>query len=77
MLGHVCWSSPIVEMIGGILQMQRQKLHPTINIDELDPDIDLDVCANQGIDFAAKIMLNNSFGFGGLNSSDLVKYWEG
>lgn len=76
MLGHVCWSSPIVEMIGGILQMDRKRLHPSINIDELDPQIDLDVCPNKSVDFAAKIMLNNSFGFGGLNSSALVRYYE-
>ena len=76
MLGHVCWSSPIVEMIGGILQMQRKKLHPSINIDEIDPEIDLDVCPNTAVDFAAKIMLNNSFGFGGLNSSAIIRYYE-
>lgn len=76
MLGHVCWTAPIVEMIGGILQMQRKRLHPTINIDNLDPVIGLDVCPNYSVDFAAKIMLNNSFGFGGLNCSALVRYYE-
>ena len=76
MLGHVCWSSPIVEMIGGILQMHRKKLHPSINIDDIDPEIDLDVCANCSVDFASKIMLNNSFGFGGLNSCAIIKYYE-
>lgn len=76
MLGHVCWAAPIVEMIGGILQMQRKRLHPTINIDNLDPRIDLDVCANHSVDFAAKLMLNNSFGFGGLNCSALIRHYE-
>lgn len=76
MLGHVCWSSPIVEMIGGILQMQRKKLHPSINIDHLDPAIDLDVCPNIAVDYAAKTMLNNSFGFGGLNCSAIIRLYE-
>lgn len=76
MLGHVCWAASIVEMIGGILQMQRKRLHPTINIDELDPEINLDVCPNHSIDFESKIMLNNSFGFGGLNCSALIRRYE-
>ena len=76
MLGHVCWSAPIVETIGGILQMHRNKLHPTINIDELDPEIDLDVCANHAIEYPVRFMLKNSFGFGGLNCSSLIGRYE-
>src|SRR5215471_3333172 len=44
MLGHTCWSAPIVETIAAILQMNAGKLHPSINIDELDPEVDVDVC---------------------------------
>ena len=73
MLGHVCWSAPIVETIGGILQMNNNMLHPTINISELDPEIDLDVCANQAQAHNINYMLKNSFGFGGLNCCSLIK----
>ena len=76
MLGHVCWSAPIVEAIGGILQMNNNKLHPSINIDELDPEIDLDVCANKAQDFEINYMLKNSFGFGGINCCSLFKKFE-
>ncbi|MBU1077312.1 MAG: beta-ketoacyl-[acyl-carrier-protein] synthase family protein, partial [Spirochaetes bacterium] len=76
MLGHVCWSAPIVESIGGILQMQHSKLHPTINIDELAPEVDLDVCADGPKDFEITYMLKNSFGFGGLNCCSLIKKYE-
>ncbi len=76
MLGHVCWSAPIVETIGGILQMNNNKLHPSINIDEIDPEIDLDVCANQAKEFEINYMLKNSFGFGGINCSSLIKKYE-
>lgn len=72
MLGHVCWSAPIVETIGAILQMHRGRLHPTINVDELDPEIDLDVCANQAQDCDVRYLLKNSFGFGGLNCCALL-----
>ncbi len=77
MLGHACWSAPIVETIGAILQMNHGKIHPTINIDTLDPEIDLDVCANHAIDHQINIMIKNAFGFGGINCASLIgKYRE-
>lgn len=77
MLGHVCWSAPIVETIGGILQMKEGKLHPSINIDELDPEVDLDVCKDGPVDHPINIMLKNSFGFGGINCCSLIKRYDG
>ena len=76
MLGHTCWASPLVETIGGLLQMKHKKLHPTINIDKQDPEIDLDICANKAVDFDFKYMLKNSFGFGGVNCVTLIKKYE-
>ncbi len=67
MLGHTCWSAPAVETVAGLLQMKHGKLHPSINIEEQDPEIDLNVCANEAVDHQPKMMLKNSFGFGGLN----------
>jgi 3-oxoacyl-(acyl-carrier-protein) synthase len=77
MLGHTCWAAPIVETIGGILQMQRGRLHQTINIDRLDPEVDLDVCASGPVDIDARTMIKNSFGFGGLNCCSLIRRWDG
>lgn len=77
MLGHNCWSAATVETVAAILQMQKGELHPSINIDELDPEMDLDVCRNQGQKHQIKVMLKNSFGFGGLNSISLIKRYEG
>ena len=76
MLGHTCWAAPIVETIGGLLQMQNDRLHPTINIDELDPKVDLDVCANKAVEHRINYMLKNSFGFGGLNACSIIKRYE-
>lgn len=76
MLGHTCWASPIIETIGGLLQMKYGKLHPTINIDTIDPDIDLDICANKAVDHQINYMLKNSFGFGGVNCVSLIKRYE-
>jgi 3-oxoacyl-(acyl-carrier-protein) synthase len=76
MLGHTCWASPLVETIGGILQMQNGKLHPTINISKLDPEVDVDVCANKAVDIQVDLMLKNSFGFGGLNCCSVIRNWK-
>jgi 3-oxoacyl-(acyl-carrier-protein) synthase len=76
MLGHTCWAAPLVESVGGILQMNGGVLHPSINIDELDPAVDLNVCANAPQECRVTYMLKNSFGFGGLNSCSLYKRYE-
>ncbi|MBN1685727.1 MAG: beta-ketoacyl-[acyl-carrier-protein] synthase family protein [Spirochaetales bacterium] len=76
MLGHTCWAAPIVETIGGIMQMHRGELHPTINVDEVDPAVDLDICLGGRVSHKINIMLKNSFGFGGLNSCSLIKKYE-
>jgi len=76
MLGHTCWASPLVETVGGLLQMKYGKLHPTINIRTLDPEIDLDVVLEPCV-FQIDLMLKNSFGFGGINSCSLIRRYEG
>lgn len=77
MLGHTCWSAPAVETVAAILQMNRGWLHPSINIDNLDPEIDLDVCANRATKHEVRTLMKNSFGFGGINCCALLRRWEG
>jgi 3-oxoacyl-(acyl-carrier-protein) synthase len=72
-LGHAGWSAGAVESIGAILQMNNSKLHPSINIDNIDPEIDLDVCANESQDWEINYLMKNSFGFGGLNACAIFK----
>jgi 3-oxoacyl-[acyl-carrier-protein] synthase I len=77
MLGHTCWAAPVVEMIAAILQMNAGKLHPSINVDDLDPEVDLDVCAgDQSIDYRVRTLMKNSFGFGGINSVSILRRFE-
>ena len=77
MLGHTCWASPIVETIAGLLQMKHGRLHPTIYIVRLDPEVDLDVCAKGPVEHRIRYMLKNSFGFGGINACSLIRRYEG
>jgi 3-oxoacyl-(acyl-carrier-protein) synthase len=76
MLGHTCWSAPTVEAIAGILQMNRGTLHPSINVDNLDPEVDLDICANRAVQHPVRTFLKNSFGFGGINCCALFRRYE-
>jgi len=76
MLGHTCSAAPVVELIASILQMQAGVLHPSINIDELDPEIDLDVCRGSKAPHPVEHLLKNSFGFGGLNCVSVVRRYR-
>ncbi|MBW2464939.1 MAG: beta-ketoacyl-[acyl-carrier-protein] synthase family protein [Deltaproteobacteria bacterium] len=74
LLGHTCWAAPVVETVAVILQMRAGQLHPSINIDNLDPEIDLDVCrGDKPIDHQIEFCLKNSFGFGGINCVSILR----
>jgi len=72
LIGHTLPASATVELVGGILQMRGGQLHPSINIDEIDPEVDLDVCANASVNWPVRFFVKNSFGFGGLNAAIVV-----
>ena len=76
MLGHTCWAAATVETVAAILQMNAGKLHPSINVDTLDPEIDLDVCLHKPVEKDVRFFMKNSFGFGGINAVSLFKRWE-
>lgn len=80
MLGHTGWTANTVELIASILQMNNSTLHPSINIDELDPEIEelgIDVCPNEKVEnYEFNYFLKNSFGFGGINCCTVIKKWE-
>ena len=78
MLGHTGWTCHTVELIGAIMQMNNSTLHPSINIEEIDPECEgLDVCANKKIEnYEVNYLLKNSFGFGGINCCSVIKKWD-
>ncbi|MCC6523242.1 MAG: beta-ketoacyl-[acyl-carrier-protein] synthase family protein [Polyangiaceae bacterium] len=73
MLGHTCWAAPAVESIAAILQMNGGMLHPSINIENIDPEIDLDVCNGKSVEHAVRYCMKNSFGFGGINAVSIMR----
>ncbi len=72
MTGHALSSASMIELIAGIMQMNNGTVHPTINQEEKDPELDLDFVSNQGREHKIGHFMSNSFGFGGFNSSIIV-----
>ena len=69
MTGHLLGAAGVVESIACLLAMQHQIVPPTINLDNLDPLVDLDVTPNIAKPRSIEYALNNGFGFGGHNGS--------
>jgi 3-oxoacyl-(acyl-carrier-protein) synthase len=72
MTGHPLTAAGLVELVATIKQMQNNVLHPTINLEEPDPQCDLDFVPNQARDYHFDIALSNGFGFGGLNTALVI-----
>ncbi|HXG37675.1 MAG TPA: beta-ketoacyl-ACP synthase II [Bacteroidota bacterium] len=73
MIGHLLGAAGAVEAIATILSVQRNKVHPTINQEEPDPECDLNYIPNKAQDWEINAAISNTFGFGGHNASLLVK----
>ena len=71
-LGHLLGASGGVEFVISILSMMHQLIPPTLNLDNQDPECDLDFVPNQARQVALDRVLSNSFGFGGHNACLVV-----
>jgi 3-oxoacyl-[acyl-carrier-protein] synthase II len=69
MTGHTLGAAGAIESVYIILAMQRGMLPPTINYGYPDPDCDLDYVPNNPRPAKIRLALNNSFGFGGTNTT--------
>ena len=58
-----------------VLALQHQMLPPTINLDTPDPECTLDYVPNKAIPHSFDIGLSNSFGFGGINATLIMRRW--
>lgn len=76
MTGHECWMAGASEVIYSILMMQHSFIAPNINLTEPDEDSAKLNIARTRIDANIDVFLSNSFGFGGTNSSLIVKKWN-
>ena len=77
MTGHLLGAAGAVEAIATALALQNGVLPPTMNLENPDPQCDLDFVPNQARKQQVDIALSNSFGFGGHNATLVLKRWEG
>jgi 3-oxoacyl-[acyl-carrier-protein] synthase II len=76
MTGHLLGGAGGLEAGITVLSLINQVLPPTINLDNPDPECKLDYVANKAISHTFDIALSNSFGFGGINASLIMRRWD-
>jgi 3-oxoacyl-[acyl-carrier-protein] synthase II len=69
MTGHLLGGAGAVEAVVCVLVLERDLLPPTINLDDPDPECDLDYVANTARPARVDAVMSNSFGFGGHNAT--------
>ncbi|MBP8053739.1 MAG: beta-ketoacyl-ACP synthase II, partial [Burkholderiaceae bacterium] len=73
MTGHLLGGAGGIESVFTVMALHTQKIPPTINLFNQDPECDLDYCANTARDAKIEVALKNNFGFGGTNGSLVFK----
>jgi 3-oxoacyl-[acyl-carrier-protein] synthase II len=68
MIGHLTGAAGAVEAAATILALQNGSIPPTINLEEPDPECDLDYVPNVARPADIQLAISNSFGFGGVNA---------
>jgi 3-oxoacyl-[acyl-carrier-protein] synthase II len=76
MTGHLLGAAGGVEAIVSILSIYKGVVPPTINLDNPDPECDLDYVPHKSRQMTVNYAISNSFGFGGTNACLLFKRFE-
>lgn len=69
MIGHALGAAGGLEAVATIMAIKTGKVHPTINVTDLEPEVDIDIVANKMQEHKIDVGISNSFGFGGHNST--------
>ncbi len=76
MTGHLLGGAGAIEFIACVLQMNNGYIHQTVGLEHPDEELDLDYVQGHGVEMDIEYALSNSFAFGGLNASILVKKYH-
>jgi 3-oxoacyl-[acyl-carrier-protein] synthase II len=76
MTGHLLGAAGGVEAVISILAMDRGVLPPTINLENPDPECDLDYIPNRARKAQVEVTMSNSFGFGGTNACVIFRKYR-
>ena len=77
MTGHLLGGAGGLEAGISVLALRDQMLPPTINLENPDPECDLDYVPNHARKASVEYALSNSFGFGGTNAALIFRRWSG
>jgi 3-oxoacyl-[acyl-carrier-protein] synthase II len=75
-MGHLLGAAGGVEAIATLLSIRENLAPPTINLQEPDPECDLDYAPNAARELNIQYAMSNSFGFGGTNATIIFKRFE-
>jgi 3-oxoacyl-[acyl-carrier-protein] synthase II len=75
--GHMLGAAGAVELAISALAIQNSAVPPTINLENQDPQCDLDCVPNTAREMNVEAVVNNSFGFGGHNATTIAKKFRG
>lgn len=73
MTGHTLGAAGAIELIATVMALREGILPPTINLDNPDPQCDLDYIPHTAREMEIKAAMSNSFGFGGHNAAIIVQ----
>jgi 3-oxoacyl-[acyl-carrier-protein] synthase II len=76
MLGHAMGAASALEAAVCALAIHSGRIPPTIQLEEPDPECDLDYVPNEQRVQRVDVALNNAYGFGGNNSCLILKRYE-
>ncbi len=76
MIGHLLGAAGAVEAVASVKTIETGIIPPTINLENPDPECDLDYVPNEAVEMDVKVVLSNSFGFGGTNACLVFKKIE-
>jgi 3-oxoacyl-[acyl-carrier-protein] synthase II len=74
--GHMLGAAGVAEAIFSVLAIRHQTVPPTVNLDRQDPACDLDYVPNTPREAQVKVVMSNSFGFGGTNASLVFRAFD-
>lgn len=77
MTGHLLGAAGGVEAVITALAIKTGIIPPTINLDNPDPECDIDYVPNRAVKTNLKVAMSNSFGFGGTNACLILRRYEG
>ncbi len=76
MLGHTMGAASAIESAVCSLAVYHDMVPPTINLEEPDPECDLDYVPNFAREYKVNAAMNNAYAFGGNNASLIFQNWE-